>query len=255
MSTRKPNRVNQHEPLRVPQGWNDQSRALVMQIDRLLDDVYTKLGKIQQLAEALPTADQISRTGDNPQTVEAALTSINSQLIRLNPYEPTWTANADLNNYTQTGTYYLSTGRQNGVGGDWGMLQVIGGRADTFNQIYRANGRIFEREYRTSNGWTAWKELADVAQLASLRGLSEAKNTATDLNNNMYAGAYMYNRSTANTPTDYGVCFVVTTDQPYSTGIGWVAQLAFPTTNNWKLYLRTNINNTGWTAWKSITFS
>lgn len=196
----------------------------------------------------------LSVINTNTDNIANNIIGLNRQMIRLNPYEPGWTSNADLNTYTQTGTYYLSTGRQNGVGGDWGMLQVIGGRADTFNQIYRANGRIFEREYRATNGWTAWKELVDLSQI---HGLSETKNltAVADLNSCMYAGAYAFNLSTSNTPASYGVCFVIATNAPDNTGMGWVAQFAFTTSRDWKLYMRTNINNSGWTAWKSITFA
>ena len=42
---RKALNILQHEPLRVPAGWKDQDRALVIQIDRILDDVYKRLGK------------------------------------------------------------------------------------------------------------------------------------------------------------------------------------------------------------------
>lgn len=32
--------IPQHEPLRVPQGWNEQDRSLVIQIERVHDDIY-----------------------------------------------------------------------------------------------------------------------------------------------------------------------------------------------------------------------
>lgn len=35
---------------------------------------------------------------------------------------------------------------------------MIAGRDDILNQIYRANGRTFEREYRTQSGWSNWQE-------------------------------------------------------------------------------------------------
>lgn len=38
-------RVRQHEPLRVPQGWTDQARSLVMQIERVFDKIFSLLGK------------------------------------------------------------------------------------------------------------------------------------------------------------------------------------------------------------------
>jgi hypothetical protein len=49
-------KVIQHPPIRVPQGWKGQDSALVMQIDRLFDDVYRELTllkeKIKELEEA-----------------------------------------------------------------------------------------------------------------------------------------------------------------------------------------------------------
>lgn len=32
--------IRKHEPLRVPQGWEGQARALVVQLERILNDVY-----------------------------------------------------------------------------------------------------------------------------------------------------------------------------------------------------------------------
>ena len=41
MDSRKVSR--QHETLRVPQGWNGQDRGLVIQLERILDDIYNQL--------------------------------------------------------------------------------------------------------------------------------------------------------------------------------------------------------------------
>ena len=38
--------IKQHEPLRVPQGWKDQDRALVIQIEHILDDIYKRFGQL-----------------------------------------------------------------------------------------------------------------------------------------------------------------------------------------------------------------
>jgi len=32
--------IPQHEPLRVPTGWNSESRAFVIQLERIHDDIY-----------------------------------------------------------------------------------------------------------------------------------------------------------------------------------------------------------------------
>ena len=42
----------QHEPLRIPEGWGGQNRALIVQLERILDDIYARLparGKIKEL--------------------------------------------------------------------------------------------------------------------------------------------------------------------------------------------------------------
>ena len=50
--------VRQHEPLRVPDRWNGQDRALVIQIERLLDDIYIQLGNIEKRIAALEAEDE-----------------------------------------------------------------------------------------------------------------------------------------------------------------------------------------------------
>ena len=36
----KPVTVMQHEPVRVPQGWNEQDKSMITQLNRLLDEVF-----------------------------------------------------------------------------------------------------------------------------------------------------------------------------------------------------------------------
>lgn len=43
--------IRQHEPLRVPQGWTEQARALVIQIERVFDRVFSLLGKKKEKQE------------------------------------------------------------------------------------------------------------------------------------------------------------------------------------------------------------
>lgn len=40
--------IKQHEQIRVPAGWTGQSRDLVIQLNRVLDDIYRQLGLIEQ---------------------------------------------------------------------------------------------------------------------------------------------------------------------------------------------------------------
>ena len=65
--TRRYNRLKQHEQLRVPNGWKEQDKALIIQLERIFDDIYSKLG---------PTADKIQRTVSNTQTVENAIADL-----------------------------------------------------------------------------------------------------------------------------------------------------------------------------------
>ena len=45
-----------HEPLRVPDGWKGQDRAFVIQLERQLDDIYNRLGKLMETQTELRTA-------------------------------------------------------------------------------------------------------------------------------------------------------------------------------------------------------
>lgn len=45
--------MKQHQPLRTPTGWTGQEASLVMQIDRLFDDIYQMIGKIQEKLKEL----------------------------------------------------------------------------------------------------------------------------------------------------------------------------------------------------------
>lgn len=56
------------------------------------------------------------------------------------------------------------------------------------------------------------------------------------------AGVFTYNTSTANRPTDYGVCVCISADNG-----NWLFQLALPTSGD--PHWRRNINGYGWTAW------
>ena len=45
-----------HEPLRVPEKWAGQDRAFVIQLERQLEDIYNRLGKIMEAETALKEA-------------------------------------------------------------------------------------------------------------------------------------------------------------------------------------------------------
>jgi hypothetical protein len=47
MPTRKAPNLKQHETLRVPAGWKEQDRMLIVQLERIFDDIYNRLGNIR----------------------------------------------------------------------------------------------------------------------------------------------------------------------------------------------------------------
>lgn len=48
--------VLRHEPLRVPEGWTGEARALVIQLERVLDDAYVRIGDLTQKVKELQEA-------------------------------------------------------------------------------------------------------------------------------------------------------------------------------------------------------
>lgn len=81
---RKYRKFRQREPLRVPSTWKSEDRAFAVQLNGQLDEIYARMGSIQQTAETIPTADEIQRTGEDTQTVEQALASLNDSLSVVN---------------------------------------------------------------------------------------------------------------------------------------------------------------------------
>jgi len=48
----KPRDSEQHQPLRTPQKWED-VRSLVIQIDKLFDEIYRRVNKLERAVRAL----------------------------------------------------------------------------------------------------------------------------------------------------------------------------------------------------------
>lgn len=44
MSERRRPTQRQHEPLRIPAGWNEEERRFVMQLEEILDNLFQKIG-------------------------------------------------------------------------------------------------------------------------------------------------------------------------------------------------------------------
>lgn len=52
----KRNMIRQHEAIRVPEGWKPQERALIMQLERIFDDIYKQLSGFGKPKEYTNTA-------------------------------------------------------------------------------------------------------------------------------------------------------------------------------------------------------
>lgn len=50
--------ILRHEPLRVPHGWEGESRALVIQLERILDDTYRRIGDLTKQVKALQEEEE-----------------------------------------------------------------------------------------------------------------------------------------------------------------------------------------------------
>lgn len=57
--------VKQHEPLRVPERWTGQDRGLVIQLERLFDEVYNKLSEIREIQDELSSKVDVSDVANN----------------------------------------------------------------------------------------------------------------------------------------------------------------------------------------------
>lgn len=67
----------QHEALRVPNGWSEQDKAFVIQLERILDDLYSKFGRIRLIDLANELQTLIKTFGDDISSLqEAAVTDV-----------------------------------------------------------------------------------------------------------------------------------------------------------------------------------
>lgn len=50
--------IRQHEPIRIPEKWYGQDRAFAIQLNRLFDEVYAKLGDLDQKIKELQPEEE-----------------------------------------------------------------------------------------------------------------------------------------------------------------------------------------------------
>ena len=54
--------VQQHQPLRIPTGWNDNEKQLLIQLEGLFDDIYRRFGRLRLADLGPPLAGTITST-------------------------------------------------------------------------------------------------------------------------------------------------------------------------------------------------
>ena len=70
-----------------------------------------------------------------------------------------WRSGVNLNDFTNTGAFALSTNLTNAPNGwTWVILFVIGVRYDTIEQMIFSLSGVQRREYR-SGAWSSWKSM------------------------------------------------------------------------------------------------
>jgi hypothetical protein len=103
MSNRRYATIRGHEPLRTPSGWNDQDRSLVIQLESILDDIFSRFGRLkkkdlgEELRALLDSYDQAvidvadikAEIGDTPMgttatTITGAIAEHEADIVSLN---------------------------------------------------------------------------------------------------------------------------------------------------------------------------
>ena len=75
--------VRQHEVLRVPQKWTEQDRAFVIQLERILDDLYMKFGRIRMIDLASELQTLIREQGTDIDTLQEEMDTAQEDITGL----------------------------------------------------------------------------------------------------------------------------------------------------------------------------
>lgn len=73
----------QHEPLRVPEGWNTQEKRFVNQLEEIIDDIYKRFGRLR-LKDLEPTVrEEIVETAEGVETLSTTVEQQGGQILLL----------------------------------------------------------------------------------------------------------------------------------------------------------------------------
>lgn len=72
--------IQQHEPLRVPAGWDKQERAMLMQLEEILDDIYRRFGRLRLEDMGKSFRKEFADAEGNIATLQADTESISAQV-------------------------------------------------------------------------------------------------------------------------------------------------------------------------------
>ena len=113
--------IQQHQPLRIPTGWNASEKALIVQLEEILDDIYRRFGRltIKDLGKELKTwiketddgiDSKISKTetySTAEEIVSAAETYINDELVN---YSTSTQTSEEISAYVADNAYEKKSG-------------------------------------------------------------------------------------------------------------------------------------------------
>ena len=73
----------QHEPLRVPDGWNTQEKKLLNQLEEILDDIYRRFGRIRLKDMEPSVREEITETAEGVTTLSTTVEQQGGQITLL----------------------------------------------------------------------------------------------------------------------------------------------------------------------------
>lgn len=80
MADSKYTTIQQHEPLRVPGGWNAQERALIAQLETLFDDLYRRFNRLRLSDLGEPLRNTITSSAEGLESVKTEIEQTESKI-------------------------------------------------------------------------------------------------------------------------------------------------------------------------------